>query len=150
MSEIPPDRVPGPSPADAQIAPAAQTTSDAQAPSTPPPAAAPQSAEITIDDFARVELRVAKVLEAGPHPNAERLLKLKIDVGGEERQLIAGIAAHYRPEDLIGRSIVIVANLKPAKLRGELSQGMLLAAGDGETVSLLTPDKAMASGAKIR
>lgn len=137
MSELPADPT---APAPKQEAPTAPIANEAQA----------VSSEITIDDFARIELRVARVLEAGPHPNAERLLKLKIDVGGEERQLVAGIAAHYKPEELVGRSIVVVANLKPAKLRGELSQGMLLAAGDGETVSLLTPDRAMPSGAKVR
>lgn len=120
----------------------------ASAPTEPPaPTVTPL---ITIDDFAKVELRVARVLEAGPHPNAERLLRLKIDVGGEERQLIAGIAAHYKPEDLVGRAIVVVANLKPAKLRGELSQGMLLAASDGERVSLLMPDQDLPAGSTIR
>jgi len=137
MSELPPD----PAAPAKSVQPASATDAKEEKASTP---------EITIDDFARIELRVARVLEAGPHPNAERLLKLKIDVGGEERQLVAGIAAHYKPEDLVGRSIVVVANLKPAKLRGELSQGMLLAAGDGETVSLLAPDRPMPSGAKVR
>lgn len=111
----------------------------------------PSRPEITIDEFARVELRVAKVLEAELHPKADRLLRLQIDVGGgERRQLVAGIAAAYRPEDLIGRNIVIVANLKPAKLRGELSQGMLLAASYGDVVSLLQPDQDLPPGATIR
>lgn len=128
--------------------PATQATPAASAAAAPAPAAG--VTEISIDDFARVELRVAKVLEAGPHPNAERLLKLKIDVGDGTRSLVAGIAAHYKPEDLVGRNIVIVANLKPAKLRGELSEGMLLAASSGEVVSLLTPDRELPAGAKIR
>lgn len=113
-------------------------------------AAEPERLEISIDEFARVELRVGRVLEAGPHPNAERLLKLRVDLGGETRQIVAGIAAHYRPEELVGRLIVVVANLKPAKLRGEVSDGMLLAAGDGQLVSLLAPDQPIAPGSKVR
>ncbi len=102
-----------------------------------------------IGEFARLELRAAKVLEAGPHPNADRLLKLQIDLGSEQRQLVAGIAASYRPEELVGRTIVVVANLKPARLRGELSQGMLLAASDGDVVSLLVPDRPVAPGSVV-
>jgi methionyl-tRNA synthetase len=105
---------------------------------------------LSIDEFARVDLRVARVTAAEPHPNADRLLKLQIDLGGEERQLVAGIAASYRPEDLVGRSIIVVANLKPARLRGELSQGMLLAASSGETISLLVPDRDVPPGSRIR
>ncbi len=122
-------------------------------PVTPAPVAPPAEearTEITIDDFARVELRVALILSAEAHPSADRLLKLKVDAGGEERQIIAGIAAHYRPEELVGRRIVIVANLKPAKLRGELSQGMLLAADGGGFVSLLSPDREVPPGSRVR
>ncbi|MCB9462282.1 MAG: methionine--tRNA ligase subunit beta [Candidatus Eisenbacteria bacterium] len=116
---------------------------------------APKSTEetgpalISIDDFAKVELRVARVLEAEPHPNADRLLKLQIDLGDEKRQLVAGIAKYYAPEDLIGREIVVVANLKPAKLRGEVSQGMLLAASDDEGVAILTPCRPIAPGSRV-
>ena len=104
---------------------------------------------ITIDEFSRIRLKVARVLAAEPHPRADRLLKLRIDLGGEERQLVAGIAAHYRPEDLVGRDIVVVANLQPARLRGELSEGMLLAASAGDVVSLLMPDRSLEPGAEI-
>src|SRR3954463_10158938 len=95
---------------------------------------------IVYDDFAKVELRVAKVLEARPHPNADKLMLLQIDVGGEQRQIVAGIRLHYTPEQLVGKSIVVVNNLAPAMIRGETSNGMLLAASSGDKVILLTPD----------
>jgi methionyl-tRNA synthetase len=103
-----------------------------------------------IEEFQRWDLRVARVLSAEPHPRADRLLKLRIDLGDEERPLVAGLAAHYRPEELVGRLIVVVANLKPARLRGEESRGMLLAASSGDVVSLLRPDCDLAPGARIR
>lgn len=103
-----------------------------------------------IEEFQRWDLRVARVVAAEPHPRADRLLKLRVDVGGEERPLVAGIAGQYRPEDLVGRLIVVVANLKPARLRGEESRGMLLAASDGEVISLLAPDRELPPGASIR
>lgn len=97
--------------------------------------------EITIDEFARLDLRVAKVVDAGHIPGADKLLKLQVDVGGERRQIVAGIKGHYEPEALVGRSVVIVANLKPAKLRGEISQGMVLAAeAEDGTLGLIAPD----------
>lgn len=105
---------------------------------------------ITIEEFAKVELRVATIKAAEPHPNADRLLVLKIDLGTEERQLVAGIRVHYTPEELIGKQIVVVANLQPATLRGVESQGMLLAASDGERVIVLSPEKPVAPGAKVR
>jgi len=90
-------------------------------------------AQITFDDFAKVDLRIAKVLHAEPHPGADRLLKLQLDDGsGKPRQICAGIREQYSPEDLIGKSIVIVANLAPRNIRGEESRGMLLAASDAE------------------
>ncbi len=107
---------------------------------------------IQYDDFARVELRVAKVLEARPHPNADKLLLLQVDLGEESpRQVVAGIKAHYAPEALVGKRIVVVANLAPAILRGESSNGMLLAATSGEKVILLTvDDPECVPGAKIK
>jgi methionyl-tRNA synthetase len=93
------------------------------------PAAAPQGPQhITIDDFAKVELRVAQILVAERVPKADKLLRLEVDLGYEKRQILAGIAQHYEPEKLIGRKIVIVANLAPRKMRGLESNGMLLAA----------------------
>lgn len=86
---------------------------------------------IAFEDFAKVDLRVAKIVHAEPHPNADRLLKLQVDDGsGTPRQICAGIKAYYSPEQLIGKHIVIVANLEPRTIRGEESRGMLLAASD--------------------
>ncbi len=84
--------------------------------------------EITIEDFAKVDLRVGKVLEA-EHIPGTRLLRLIVDLGGEKRQIISGIAEYYKPEDLVGKKVVVVANLKPKRIRGYLSEGMILAAG---------------------
>jgi methionine--tRNA ligase beta chain len=106
---------------------------------------------IAYDDFAKVELRVAKVLEARPHPNADKLLLLEIEVGEEKKQIVAGIRQHYTPEQLVGKLIVVVNNLAPAMLRGEASNGMLLAATSGDKVILLTPDDpTCVPGAKIK
>lgn len=104
---------------------------------------------ITIEDFRKVELKVATVKSAEPHPNADRLMVLRVDLGGEERQICAGIRSHYTPEDLVGKQIVVVANLETAKLRGMESQGMLLAASDDGRVIVLTPEKPVQPGAKI-
>ena len=106
---------------------------------------------VSYETFAKLELRVAKVLEARAHPNADKLLLLQIDVGDQQKQIVAGIRQHYTPEQLVGKLIVVVNNLEPAMLRGETSNGMLLAATSGERVILLTvddPDCAM--GAKIK
>ncbi|RKL64574.1 methionine--tRNA ligase [Thermoanaerobacteraceae bacterium SP2] len=105
---------------------------------------------ISIDDFAKVQLRVAEVLEAEKVQGADKLLKLQIKLGEEKRQIVAGIAKYYTPEQLIGKKIVVVANLKPARLRGIESQGMLLAASNTEKLALLTVDKDIESGAKIK
>lgn len=106
---------------------------------------------ITLDHFKTIELRVATVLAAEAHPKADRLLVLKIDLGGEPRQLVAGIRAHYQPEDLVGKQIVVVANLEPATLRGVESQGMLLAASDAEgRLAVVMPEKPVAPGAVVK
>jgi methionyl-tRNA synthetase len=106
---------------------------------------------ITYADFAKLELRVAKVLEARPHSNADRLLLLKVDVGDEQKQIVAGIRHHYEPAQLVGKLIVVVNNLEPAMLRGEPSNGMLLAATSGEKVVVLTVDDPNCLvGAKIK
>jgi methionyl-tRNA synthetase len=107
---------------------------------------------IVYDDFAKVELRVARVVEARPHPNADKLMLLQVDLGEEgQKQIVAGIRAHYTPEALVGKKIVIVNNLQPAMLRGEASNGMLLAATSGEKVILLTVDDPdCVVGAKIK
>ena len=105
---------------------------------------------ITIEQFKQVELRVATILAAEPHPNADRLVVLQIDLGSERRQLVAGIRAHYEPAALVGRQIVVVANLQPATLRGVESQGMLLAAAGGERTVLLGPDAPVPPGTVVR
>jgi len=106
--------------------------------------------EISFDDFMKMDIRVAKIIKAEKHPNADKLLKLQVDLGTEQRQVIAGIAEHYAPDDLVGKSVSIIANLKPAKIRGELSQGMILAADDGRVVSPLIPLKDVDPGSKVR
>jgi len=105
---------------------------------------------ICIDDFCKVQLRTAKVLEAERIPNADKLLKLKIEVGAETRPLVAGIAKFYAPEEMVGKTIIIVANLKPRKLMGIESQGMLLAAKDAEgNLKLATIEGGFASGCSV-
>jgi methionyl-tRNA synthetase len=104
---------------------------------------------VSIDEFRKLDLRVATIRHAEPHPNADKLLVLQVDIGGENRQICAGIRNHYRAEDLIGKQIVIVANLETAKLRGLESQGMLLAASDEDRVVLLTPQRPVQPGAKV-
>ena len=112
------------------------------------PAAAP--AEITIDDFAKIELRAAKVVAAERVPKADKLLKLTLDVGAEQRTVVSGIATAYAPEALVGKTVIYLANLKPAKLRGVLSQGMILAAGDAEVLGLSALDRDVPPGTPIR
>ncbi|MDH8678471.1 methionine--tRNA ligase [Fusibacter bizertensis] len=101
---------------------------------------APIKPEITIDDFSKVDLRVAKIIACKAHPNADKLLILSLKVGDEERQVVSGIAKHFNPDELIGKEVIIVANLKPVKLRGELSQGMILAATSGEKLALVSAE----------
>ena len=105
--------------------------------------------KITFDDFTKVELRTAKVLEAAPHPDADRLYLLQLDGGEEKRQIVAGVREHYSPEDLVGRTIIVVWNLEPAVIRGQESQGMLLAVSDGDAVSILGPDKTISPGCRV-
>ena len=116
---------------------------------TPAPAPPPSPSLVSIADFKRLDLRVAKVLEARAHPNADKLILLKVDVGDQQKQIIAGLRAWYTPESLVGRSIIVVNNLQPAMLRGEESNGMLLAATSGDQVIFLTPERDCVPGAKI-
>ncbi len=106
--------------------------------------------QISIEDFMKVQLKVAKVLAAERVPKSNKLLKLQVDIGTEQRQIVAGIGKKYDPEQLIGQTIVIVANLKPAKLMGVESQGMVLAAGIKEVEGLLTLSEAVAAGVKVK
>ena len=111
----------------------------------------PIKEEITIEEFDKVDLRVVKVLDCVSMKGAKKLLKLKVDLGGEVRQVISGLSKYYKPEELIGKSVVLVANLKPAKLRGELSEGMILAAstGDDSKVFVVSVNEEMPSGSSV-
>lgn len=105
--------------------------------------------EITIDDFAKLDLRIGTVIDCKPHPKADRLLVEQIDLGGEVRQVVSGIAKSYKPEEMIGKQVVLVANLKPVKLRGVESQGMILCATDDDKLRLITVDSAAKNGSKV-
>jgi methionine--tRNA ligase beta chain len=110
-----------------------------------------EAAEISIEDFARVDLRVGTIREAKPHPNADRLVVLSVDLGeAAPRQLVAGIRAAYDVRTLPGQQIIVVANLKPAMLRGVESQGMLLAASDADGLSVIAPGRRFAPGTKVK
>jgi len=104
---------------------------------------------IALDDFKKVELRTAKVLDAQEIPGADRIWKLSIDIGTEKKEIVAGVKAFYTREALIGRSIIVVNNLAPSTIRGVESQGMLLAAKDGTTLSILTVDKDVPPGSLV-
>ena len=106
--------------------------------------------EITIDDFKKVELRVAQVIKAEPVPKADKLLKLQLDLGYEERQVVSGIAEHYKPEELTGKKVICVTNLKPVKLRGVLSQGMILAGSLDGQLALASIAESLPNGAQVK
>lgn len=105
---------------------------------------------ITYEDFAKLELKVATIKEVTEHPNADRLYVVKVDCGGEEKQLVAGIKSSYTKEELVGKQVAVVYNLAPALLRGVESQGMILAASDEKGIAVLTLDKPVANGSKIK
>lgn len=106
--------------------------------------------EITIDDFAKIDLRVATVIAAERVLKTDKLIKLQVKIGDEERTIVSGIAQHYEPENLIGKNVIVIANLKPAKLRGIESRGMVLAASDGEGNLVLADAPGIASGSKVK
>jgi len=110
----------------------------------------PQVEEISIDDFFKVDLRVATVLSCEAVPKADKLLKLQLDMGYEKRQVISGIAQYFKPEEVIGKKVIVVANLKPVKLRGELSQGMILAGEKNGYLTLATVDEKLENGAQVK
>ena len=114
------------------------------------PTPTPTNPTIQYDDFAKIELRVATVLECKAHPNADKLLVLHVDLGTEKRQILAGLREHVKPEELLGKNIVVVANLQPRTIRGLESQGMVLAAEDGGIVAPLMPAKDIKPGAGIK
>jgi methionine--tRNA ligase beta chain len=107
---------------------------------------------VEFDDFAKLDLRVARVLECREHANADKLLILKIDLGIEQRQVCAMLKGHYRPEELVGKLVVVVANLEPRTLRGEMSQGVILSAAEGPTKArmiVLSPSAEVAAGSVV-
>ena len=112
--------------------------------------AAAAAGEITIEDFAKIDLRVATVVAAERVPKTDKLIKLQVKIGDEERTIVSGIAQHYEPENLIGKNVIVIANLKPAKLRGIESRGMVLAASDGEGNLVLADAPGIASGSKVK
>ena len=123
---------------------------DQTVPTTPPAPAPPPSDMITIDDFMKVKLRVGKVLEAEKVAGADKLLKLLVDIGTEKRTVLAGIALQYAPESLVGRSVVVVVNLAPRKMRGVESQGMILAADDNGRPIVAGFESEVSPGAIVR
>lgn len=130
---------------------AATRTSTPTAQATPAAAPAPVSPpQISIDDFMKVQLKAAKILSAERVPKSEKLIKLQVSLGAEQRQIVAGIGKKYEPDALVGKTIVIVANLKPAKLMGIESQGMVLAAGDTDVRGLLTIQEEVDPGTKVK
>ena len=106
---------------------------------------------IQYDDFAKLELRVGTVLECKAHANADKLLVLQVDLGTERRQICAGLRQHYQPEQLVGKQIIVVANLAPRTMRGEVSNGMLLAATDAASgkVIVMSPSEDVGPGSKV-
>ncbi len=121
-------------------------------PSAPVAAASPAApAVVSVEEFQKLAFRIGVILEANDHPNADRLLVLKVDVGdGTPRQVVAGIKNAYQPADLIGKRVVVVANLKPATLRGVESQGMVLATQDSTGLTLVTPERAVQPGSVVK
>ncbi|MFB3893135.1 MAG: methionine--tRNA ligase subunit beta [Phycisphaerae bacterium] len=145
MTDIPQQPPQAPSPG--------QTPPAAPAPAAEAPAGKPT---IPYDDFAKLDLRVGRVLEAKAHPNADRLICMTVDMGTEKRQIIAGIKAWYAPEELVGKLVVVVANLAPRKMRGLESNGMVLAATGAEptadnpgSVVILTTDREAPPGSRV-
>jgi len=132
----------------------ALTTGPDPVPTPAPPAAPVEASTITIDDFAKIELRVAQIVVAERIPKADKLLRLEVDLGPDfpRRQILSGIAEHYTPEELIGRRIVVITNLAPRKMRGLESHGMLLAASDGENGKpvLATMAEDIALGSRLK
>ncbi|MBI4388189.1 MAG: methionine--tRNA ligase subunit beta [Candidatus Omnitrophica bacterium] len=104
----------------------------------------------TIEDFKKLDLKVAEILKVEPHPNADRLWVLEVRVGEEVRTIVAGIRAFYTVEELVGKKVVVVANLEPATIRGVTSYGMLLAASAGDRVVVLSPEKDVPSGSIVK
>jgi methionyl-tRNA synthetase len=104
---------------------------------------------VTIDDFRKLEFRVAKVIACDIHPKADKLFVIQVDLGTEKRQIVSGIRQYYRPEDLVGKHVIVVANLQPAVIRGVESKGMLLAASGNNDVAILQTIREVPPGSKV-
>jgi methionine--tRNA ligase beta chain len=125
------------------------TQPPATPPAPPPPPAAP--GPITIEDFQKIQFKIGKVVECTEHTNANKLLVLKVDIGGGEvRQIVSGIKQWYQPGQLVGKNVIVVANLAPKAMRGVDSQGMVLAASSGADVILCIPEKEAAPGSVVK
>jgi methionine--tRNA ligase beta chain len=105
---------------------------------------------ITLEEFKKLEIKIGQIKSVRDHPNADKLYCIAIDVGGAEKQIVAGIKAYYQPADLIGKKIVVVNNLEPAVIRGEKSEAMLLAASDSKGISVLIPDRDCETGSLVK
>ena len=134
----------------------ADETPTSQTPVPPPdptaaqaPPAAAQPERVGIEDFLKLDLRVARVVAAERVPKSRKLLKLEVDLG-ERRTVVAGIATHYRPEELVGRQVLVVANLKPVTLRGVRSEGMILVAGSEGELVLIGPERKVSPGSQVK
>ena len=125
-------------------------TSEAQEPVIPPVPAVAVEPRVSLDEFKKFKLVVGQIKEAVVHPNADKLFVVKVDVGAEVRQLVAGIRRSYAPEQLVGRRVVVIVNLQPAVIRGVESQGMILAASDEQGVSILQPDRDVVLGSGVK
>lgn len=105
---------------------------------------------ITIEEFKKLNIRIARIKEVRDHPNADRLYIIKVDIGEEERELVAGIKKGYKPEELIGKLVAVIENMEPAVIRGVESRGMILASQDGETLAVLSPDRPVSPGSLVK
>lgn len=104
----------------------------------------------TIEDFKKLELKVAEIKEVNDHPNADRLYVISVDLGGRTRQVVAGIKSSYKKEDLLGKQVVVVENLEPANLRGVESQGMILAVQDAQGIAIVSPQRKVSLGSTVK
>lgn len=139
-----------PPPSSPTLSPNAGKNTEVSPTPSPPPLAPSDTPLIGIEEFQKIQLKVAKILEAERMPKSSKLLKLQVDIGAERRQIVAGIGKKYSPEELVGKTIVVVANLKPAKLMGIESQGMVLAAGENEMLGLLGVSEDLPAGTKVK
>ena len=105
---------------------------------------------ISFEEFKKLSLKTARIKEVKDHPNADKLYIVKVDIGGEEKELVAGIKKAYKPEELSGKLVVVVDNMEPATIRGVESRGMILAAQDGDNMAVICPDKPITPGSKVK